>query len=121
MKEIKAYVRTSRVEETVKALREAGAPGVTACRVHAAGYGYDPLDFTLAPGEIHRAPEVAKIEVVCGDQAVESLVAVIVNAARTGVPGDGIVLVAPVERAMRIRTGEGIPAIPASPQERERS
>ena len=112
MKEIKAYVRTTRLEETVKALREAGAPGVTACRTHAAGYGYDPLDFTLAPGEIHRAPEVAKLEVVCGDEAVDGLVAVIVDAARTGVPGDGIVLVAPVERATRIRTGESILEVP---------
>ncbi len=112
MKQITAYVRTTRVEETVESLERAGAPGVTACRVHGAGYGYDPLDFTLAPGEIHRAPEVVRLEVVCSDGAADGLLAVIVGAARTGVPGDGIVLVAPVERAIGIRTGASVLAAP---------
>ena len=109
MKQLKAYVRTTRVESVIAAFETEGAPGVTASRVHATGYGYDPLDFTLSPIDIHRTPEVAKLEVVCRDESVDRLVAVIVAASRTGVPGDGIVFVTPVEQAVRIRTGDTAP------------
>jgi nitrogen regulatory protein P-II 1 len=106
MKSIKAFIRTSRVDAVVGALEQAGAPGITVSRVHGVGYGYDPYVFTLAPHELARTPEVAKIEVVCADGAADRLVGVITEAARTGSRGDGIVFLTPVEKAVRIRTGE---------------
>jgi nitrogen regulatory protein PII len=75
-------------------------------RVHGVGYGYDPYLFTLAPSELCKCPEIAKIEVVCGDDDVDRLLAVLVDAAHTGGRGDGIVFVTPVERAVRIRTAQ---------------
>ena len=104
MKEIKAYVRVRKVDDVIRALRQAGAPGITASRVHGVGYGYEPFLFTLAPSELSKTPEVAKLEVVCQDHCADAAVEVIVNAAGTGDPGDGIVFVTDVERAVKIRT-----------------
>jgi len=105
MKEIKAYIRVAKVDAVIQALRASGAPGITASRVHGVGYGYEPYLFTLAPSELKRTPEVAKLEVVCEDLCADAAVEIIVEAARTGDPGDGIVFVTPVERAVKIRSG----------------
>ncbi len=106
MKEIKAFVRSSCIDEVVHALQAARAPGISFSRVHGVGYGYEPYTFTLAPSEASKAPEVAKVEMVCLDGDVERLIGTLVGASRTGLRGDGIVFVTDVERAVRIRTGE---------------
>jgi len=106
MREIKAYIRVSKVDDVIRALRIAGAPGITVTRVHGVGYGCEPYLFTLAPSELKKTPEVAKLEVVCEDDCADHAVEVIVQAARTGDPGDGIVFTTPVERAVKIRTGD---------------
>jgi len=106
MKEIKAYIRLSRVDDVIQALRHTGAPGITVTRVHGVGYGYEPYVFTLAPSEIKKTPQVAKLEVVCEDRCADEAARVIVENARTGDPGDGIVFITPVERAVKIRTGD---------------
>ncbi len=106
MKLIKAFVRTTRVEDVVRALKAVGAPGITISRVHGVGYGYEPFLFSFAPSEYHRMLEVSKIEVVCRAVDADDIVEALANAARTEVPGDGIVFVGPVERAIKIRTGD---------------
>ncbi|MGA7617247.1 MAG: P-II family nitrogen regulator [Thermoanaerobaculia bacterium] len=112
MKLLKAFVRMSRADEIVRALERGHAAGITISRVHGVGYGYDAFSFTLSPSEVHKTPEVAKIEVVCDDDASDRLVRCIVEAGRTGSQGDGIVFVENVERAVKIRTGaEGLEAI----------
>ena len=109
MKLLKAFIRTTKVDEVVRALRTAGAPGITITQVNGVGYGYEPLLFTLAPSEIRKTPEVAKIEVVCRDDCVEALLGVILQTTHTGYAGDGIVFITPVERAIKIRTGSEAP------------
>lgn len=106
MKLIKAFVRTTQVEDIVQALEAAEAPGITISRVHGVGYGYEPRLFTMAPGEYQKMLEVSKIEVVCQVEDADRLIETLVNAARTGFQGDGIVFLTPVERAIKIRTGD---------------
>lgn len=106
IKELKAFVRTDRLDQVVCALEDAGAPGITVSQVHGVGYGYEPFLFTLAPSELAKIPRVAKVEVVCTEEMVEALRQTIIDAARTGEPGDGIIFVTPVEEATKIRTGE---------------
>ncbi len=106
MKLIKAFVRTERVDDVVRALERAKAPGITVSRVHGVGYGYDPYLFTLAPSEVQQTPEVSKVEVVCRGQDLDRLTDTLITAARTGTRGDGIVFVTPVERAIKIRTDD---------------
>lgn len=105
MKLLKAFVRSHRVEDVVRALEDAGAPGITLSRVHGVGYGYDPYLFSLAPSEVQKTPEVSKVEVVCRSEDLDRLLDTLIEAARTGARGDGIVFVTPVERAIKIRTG----------------
>lgn len=106
MKLLKAYIRTAKVDEVIRSLETAGAPGITVSRVHGIGYGYDATSFTLAPSEFKRAPEVTKVEVVCADGDADALLQALSFGARTGSQGDGIVFVTEVVRAVRIRSGE---------------
>jgi nitrogen regulatory protein P-II 1 len=105
MRLLKAFVRTDKIDEVIRALKAAAAPGLTVSRVHGVGYGYDPC-FTMTPHELPKTQEVAKVEVVCCAGDVDRLLAALMEGARTGCQGDGIVFVTPVERAVRIRTGE---------------
>jgi len=110
MKSIKAFVRLSRLDQVVRVLERAGAPGITVSRVQGVGYGYDPK-VTLAESEMSKATEVAKVEIVCKEDDLDRLLATLLVAARTGYAGDGIVFVTPVELAIHIRTGEEGPAV----------
>ena len=47
-----------------------------------------------------------KVEVVVNDADVDRCLDAIVSAARTGKIGDGKIFVTPVERVIRVRTGE---------------
>ncbi|MFB6259372.1 MAG: P-II family nitrogen regulator, partial [Thiohalorhabdaceae bacterium] len=47
-----------------------------------------------------------KVEVVLSDDMVDRAIEVIMEAARSGKIGDGKIFVTPVERTVRIRTGE---------------
>lgn len=111
MKELKAFIRGGDVDTVVRALREHGAPGITISRVHGVGYDYDPNTFTFAFGVEGKAPEVAKIEIVCRSEDVDCLVQAILGVASSGRRGDGLVFVLPVERAVKIRTGQQGPEV----------
>ena len=50
--------------------------------------------------------EKVKIEMVCSEPFVDATIQAIVDGARTGEVGDGKIFVLPMERAVRIRTGE---------------
>src|SRR5439155_10465019 len=50
--------------------------------------------------------EKVKIEMVCSEPFVEPCIKAILSAARTGAVGDGKIFVQPIERVIRIRTGE---------------
>jgi nitrogen regulatory protein P-II 1 len=47
-----------------------------------------------------------RIELALPDERIDEVVEVVKSAARTGREGDGIIIVQPVEKAYRIRTGE---------------
>ena len=112
MRLLKAFIRIGCVDTVVRALQKAGAPGITISHVHGVGYDYDPQEYTFAPGVEGKAPEVAKIEVVCSLDDVDRLLRVIVETAGCGCRGDGIVFVTPLERAVKIRNGaEGAGAL----------
>ncbi|MGN6369677.1 MAG: P-II family nitrogen regulator [Phycisphaerae bacterium] len=107
MKEIKAIIQAHMLNKVLDALHQCDHfPGVTIsdCQGQSRGRGvgghYEPQADT-----IFLAKKV-KLEILCGDSAVQHLVGVIARAAHTGNPGDGIVMVADLNRVVRIRTGE---------------
>ena len=47
-----------------------------------------------------------RLEIICSDSMVSTLVETIHENARTGKPGDGKIFVSPIESALRIESGE---------------
>ena len=60
------------------------------------------------PLDPHRARKLAalRIEIAVASNLAEQAVEVITSSARTGQIGDGKIFVTPIDRALRIRTGE---------------
>lgn len=120
MKEIKAYVRRSRVNAVVNKLQEAGAPGITIVEVHPVGYGYEPNYFETQFSDVLKRYQhlaIVKIEVVCADRDLGRLVEVIRDENATGDRGDGWIFVSDVSEAIRIRDGRhGEKLLVAEPQ-----
>lgn len=109
MKEIKAYIRQSHINQVVEKLLEADAPGITIVDVHPVGYGYDPNYFesrSLPVFERHKHWNIVKLEVVCADEEVERLVQVIQEHSRIGERGDGMIFLSEIFDAVRIRDGK---------------
>lgn len=106
MKEIKAYVRIKRLDDVVRALEDAGFTRMTIIDVSALGKLADSKEAKYSIEFVEKYSKMAKIELVCKDQDVDAAVVTIQKGGCTHQHGDGIIFVAPVERAVRIRTGE---------------
>jgi nitrogen regulatory protein P-II 1 len=106
MKLITAIIKPFTLDDVKAAVEQAGVHGLTFSE--AQGYGRQKGHTEVYRGAEYAVDFVpkARIEVVVDDESVESVVASIVNAARTGKIGDGKVWVTPVESLVRVRTGE---------------
>lgn len=98
MKMIWAVIRPDYLKAVEAALLEAGFKGITAQKVK--GYGEEQAYL-----EAHLYPHV-KLEILVLDEEVEKVLEIITNKTCTGVPGDGIIGVLPVEETLKIRTKE---------------
>jgi nitrogen regulatory protein P-II 1 len=115
MKEIKAYIRRDEVNEVVERLQRAGAPGVSVIDIHPVGYGYEANPFEPHGARLvdrYRHLTIVKLEIMCTDDRVETLIRVVQSSCCSGNPGDGMVFVSEVVDAVRIRDGaRGEPAL----------
>jgi nitrogen regulatory protein P-II 1 len=111
MKEIKAYIRDSKIEEVVEALESSGVSGMTITPVHAilkwasSDISKYSLSFNYRLDAISDYTQVIKIELVCKDSDVPRLLKVIKMHAHTGQSGDGMIFVTEVQEAVKIKTG----------------
>jgi len=106
MKLIKAVIKPERFEFVKKALEDKGYVGMTITEVRGRGQQKGiSLEYRGGLMTVDFLPKI-QIEVVIGDDKVEDLVATIVESARTGKIGDGRIFIIPVERSLKIRTGE---------------
>ena len=106
MKMVTAVIKPFKLEEVREALSTLGVQGITVTEVK--GFGRQKGHTELYRGAeyvVDFLPKV-KIEVVVKSEDVDACVDAIVGAARTGKIGDGKIFVTPVERIIRIRTGE---------------
>ena len=106
MKMITAVIKPFKLEEVREALAECGVTGLTVTEVK--GFGRQKGHTELYRGAeyvVDFLPKV-KVEVVVKTEDVDRGVDAIVNVARTGKIGDGKIFVTPVERVVRIRTGD---------------
>lgn len=106
MKEVKAYVRTRVVEQVVTALEEGGYNRMTIIDVSALGRLADDSEARYSIEFVEKHSTMAKIELVCKDADVDRVIQIVQQNACTHRHGDGIIFLAPVERAIRIRNDE---------------
>lgn len=106
MKKIEAIVKPHKLDDVKDGLNELGIKGMTISEVK--GYGRQK-----GHTEIYRGAEYVvdfipkiKIEVVVPADIVNQVVDKIRESANTGKIGDGKIFVMPIERIVRVRTGE---------------
>jgi nitrogen regulatory protein P-II 1 len=106
MKLVTAVVKPHKWEDVRSALEAVGVTGMTVSEV--SGYGRQKGHTEVYRGaeyDIALVPKI-RIEIAVDDPEVDAVVAAVVETARTGKIGDGKVWVVPVERVVRVRTGE---------------
>lgn len=105
MKEVKAYVRCQKVESVITSLKEEGIDGVTLIDVLGIGSYSDPKTEKDSFECVEKYSDIAKLELVCRDADVHRIVEILRTTAYSGMKGDGIVFVSPVDMVIKIRTG----------------
>lgn len=106
MYKIEAVVRPSKLDQVKESLEDLGIVGMTVTDVR--GYGHQRGHTEKYRGNsyvVNLLPKI-RLDIVVSDAMMPEVVATLENAARTGEIGDGKIFVYPVERAIRIRTGE---------------
>jgi nitrogen regulatory protein P-II 1 len=106
VKLITAIVRPFALDDVRSAVERAGVLGLTFTEVQ--GYGRQKGHTEVYRGaeyEVDFVPK-ARVDVVVNDESVDTVVAGIIKAARSGKIGDGKVWVTPVESLIRVRTGD---------------
>lgn len=106
MKLIVAIVRPDRLSPVLESLYHAEVRGLSISRVQ--GHGGETEFVETYRGTTVKVglTEKVRIEIGISDHFVEPTVRAILDSARTGEVGDGKIFVLPVERVVRIRTGE---------------
>ena len=106
MKKIQAIIRPFKLDEVKIALLNAGVIGMTISEVR--GFGRQKGQTERYRGSEYTVEFLQKIqiEVVTEDEQVDMVADKIVAAARTGEIGDGKIFIYPVDRVIRVRTGE---------------
>jgi len=106
MKLVKAIIKPERLEFVKKALEEKGFKGMTITEVQGRGEQKGiALEYRGGLMVVDLLPKI-QIEIVVKSGETDSLISTISEAAKTGKIGDGRIFVIPVEKSIRIRTGE---------------
>ena len=106
MKLVSAIIKPFKLEEVRSALDEIGVSGMTISEVK--GFGRQKGHTELYRGAeyvIDFLPKI-KIEIAITDDILDKVTEAIATAASSGKIGDGKIFISPLEKAIRIRTGE---------------
>jgi nitrogen regulatory protein P-II 1 len=106
MKKIEAVIRPFKLDEVKIALVNAGIVGMTVSEVR--GFGRQKGQTERYRGSEYTVEflQKLKVEIVVEDDLVDTVVEKLIAAARTGEIGDGKIFISPIEKTIRIRTGE---------------
>ncbi|MDF3129438.1 P-II family nitrogen regulator [Kiritimatiellaeota bacterium B1221] len=108
MKEIKAYIKTIKLDSVMTALHQIdGLEGASFSQVLGFGRGKENSSGFSPDYDIKGNSKHYKVEVVCEDLLVDSVIQAILQAAHTGLRGDGRIFVSDVTRSMRIQEKSG--------------
>jgi nitrogen regulatory protein P-II 1 len=106
MKMVKAILKPERFEFVKKALEDKGFKGMTVTEVKGRGEQKGiTLEYRGGLMTVDMLPKI-QLEIVVRDSEEDLLISTIMESARTGKIGDGKIFIIPVEKSIRIRTGE---------------
>jgi nitrogen regulatory protein P-II 1 len=110
MKMVTAVIKPFKLDEVKLAVQTVGVKGLTVTQSR--GFGASGGHIEIYRGKEYEFDftEKIRVECICTDELVETLIEAIVTAARTDVVGDGIAWVTDIEHVVRIRTNERGPA-----------
>jgi nitrogen regulatory protein PII 2 len=117
MKCVFAIIRINKMNQTKKALLDAGITSMTATG-NVSGRGKGLWDAKVLEGARQNNPEAIEllgkeppmrpqrmIEIIVPEKMVKKVVEIIIEANQTPAPGDGKIFVAPTSDAINVRTG----------------
>jgi nitrogen regulatory protein P-II 1 len=106
VKLVVAIVRSERINDVLAALYRAEVRGLSISRVE--GHGGELAEVQTYRGTTVKMElsEKVRIEIGVSDHFVDPTIQAILEGARTGEVGDGKIFVLPIEKVVRIRTGE---------------
>lgn len=106
MQRIEAIIRPERLAMVKNALEDLDHAGMTLTEVRGHGTQRGITEQWRGKAVTIEYLTKVKIELVVKDGEVDAVIALIIEAARTGEVGDGKIFVSPVSAAVRIRTGD---------------
>jgi nitrogen regulatory protein PII len=106
MKKIEAIIRSSHFMQVKEALHKSGIDFFTFQDVK--GFGNQKTERTLYRGHEYDLGSIArtKLTIIAPQEGVEEIIRAILSSARTGMIGDGKILISTIDEVIRIRSGE---------------
>ena len=106
MKLVIGIVRPEKANDVLEALYRAEVRGVSISRVEGHGGELDRVETYRGTTVKVGLADKVRFEIAVSDDFVDPTIAALCEGARTGEVGDGKIFVVPLERAVRIRTGD---------------
>ena len=106
MKLVIGIVRPDKVNDVLEALYRAELRGFSLSRVQGHGGELDRVETYRGTRVQMGLSEKARFEIAVSEDFVEPAIQALCEGAQTGDVGDGKIFVVPLERVVRIRTGE---------------
>jgi len=106
LKLVIGIVRPEKANDVLEALYRAEVRGVSMSRVQGHGGELDRVETYRGTTVKVGLEDKTRFEIAVSDEFVEQTIEALRDGARTGQVGDGKIFVVPLERAVRIRTGE---------------
>src|SRR3712207_5516411 len=106
MKLVIGIVRPEKTNEVLEALYRADVRGLSMTRVQGHGGELDRVETYRGTTVKMRLAEKVRFEIAVSDEFVEPTISALCDGGRTGEVGDGKIFVVPLERVVRIRSGE---------------
>ncbi len=106
MKLIVAIIRPEQLSDVLEALFHAEVRGLTISRVQGHGGEMEHVENYRGTTVKMALAEKVRIEIGVSNHFVDTAVSAIMSGARTGEVGDGKIMIFPIEKIYRIRTGE---------------
>ena len=106
MKLVIGIVRPERANDVLESLYRSEVRGISMSRVQGHGGELDRVETYRGSTVKVEVSDKVRFEIAVSDPFVDATIDAICEGARTGEVGDGKIFVVPLERVVRIRTGE---------------